>query len=134
MALFDSERWDSGDDPEMKWSFPVTAGVPVTVRLYFANRYDGTSQATQRVFDVSIDGTEVIDNLDLSGQVGHNVATMKSSNIVSDGDVNIDFGHVTENPLVNAIEIVRTDTTPGPVQTDSLSSWTFDGTSTGSDR
>ncbi|MBN1510938.1 MAG: thrombospondin type 3 repeat-containing protein [Phycisphaerae bacterium] len=31
---------------------------------------------------------------------------MKSFSVVSDGVVNIDFGHVVENPLVNAIEIV----------------------------
>ncbi|QKE85805.1 PKD domain-containing protein [Arthrobacter sp. NEB 688] len=130
-ALFDSERWDPNGDPELKWAFPVTAGVPVSVNVYFANRCGCTSAAGQRVFDVSIDGNLAIDDLDLAGQVGNNVATKRSFNITSDGLVNIDFTHVVENPLVNAIEIVRTDTTPGPVQTDALASWRFDGTTAG---
>ena len=41
------ERWGSQD-----WNFPVTPGDHVTVRLYFANQYDGTAQAGQRVFNV----------------------------------------------------------------------------------
>ena len=130
-ALFDSERWDPSGDPEMQWAFPVTAGVPLSVNVYFANRCSCTASAGQRVFDMSIDGNQVINDLDLSGQVGNNVATKKSFNITSDGTVDIDFTHVVENPLVNAIEIVRTDTTPGPVQTTNLSSWNFDGTTAG---
>ncbi|MGG5258057.1 PKD domain-containing protein [Phycicoccus avicenniae] len=130
-ALFDSERWDPDGAPELQWSFPVTAGVPVSVNVYFANRCDCTAGAGQRIFDMSIDGALKIDDLDLSGQVGHNRATKRSFPITSDGTVNIDFTHVVENPLVNAIEIVRTDVTPGPVQTDSLASWRFDGTTAG---
>ena len=37
---------------------------------------------------------------------------MKAFNITSDGTVNIDFSHVTENPLINGIEIIRTDSRP----------------------
>lgn len=129
LAVFDSERWDPADDNEMHWAFPAQAGTPLTVNLYAADRCDCTSSAGARVFDVSIDGNMVLNDLDLTGQVGHNVATKKSFDIVSDGVVNIDFTHVVENPLINAIEIVRTDTTPGPVETDSLASWGFDGTS-----
>ena len=132
MALFDSERWDPSGDPEMRWSFPVTAGVPLTVNLYFANRCGCTASPGQRVFDISLDGKQVINDLDLSGQVGNNVATRKSFNITSDGTVNIDFTHVVQNPLVNAIEIVRTDR-PGPVQATTLSSWNFDGTTAGAE-
>ena len=132
-SLFDAERWDPGTAPEMQWSFPVTAGVPLSVNVYFANRCGCTASPGQRVIDMSIDGNLVIDDIDLSGQLGHNVATKRSFNITSDGTVNIDFAHVVENPLVNAIEIVRTDTTPGPVQTDALSSWSFDGTTAGSE-
>ena len=132
-ALFDSERWDPDDGNEMQWEFPVTAGVPLSVNVYFANRCDCTAAPESRIFDMSIDGNQVINDLDLSGQVGHNVATKRSFNVTSDGTVDIDFGHVRENPLVNAIEIVRTDTTPGPVQSDALSSWNFDGTTAGSE-
>jgi hypothetical protein len=76
------------------------------VRLYFANQYDGTSQAGQRVFNVSIDGTVVLNNFDIVATTGDHRGTMKAFTIISDGDVNIDFTNVVENPLVNGIEIV----------------------------
>lgn len=114
-AIFDSERWDSGDSPEMSYQFPVAAGKNVQVRLFFANRYSGTGQAGQRVFDVSIDGSPVLDDLDIAGQYGDQTGHMESFNVVSDGSVDIDFGHVTENPLINGIEIIDRDS-PGPAE------------------
>lgn len=109
-AVFDQERWDDGGAPEMQWSFPVAAGTPIQVRLYFANRYDGTASVGSRVFDVSLDGALVLDDFDIVAAAGGtNTGTMRAFNTTSDGTVNIDFGHVVENPLINAIEIVRTD-------------------------
>ncbi|MDI1463271.1 malectin domain-containing carbohydrate-binding protein [Catellatospora sp. KI3] len=111
-ALFSSERWDPGSAPEMSWQFPVTAGTEVEVRLYFANRYGGTASPGSRVFNVALDGTTVLANLDLSGSAGHDVGTMRSFTVVSDGSVDLDFGHVVENPLINGIEIVKTGPPP----------------------
>lgn len=104
--LYSSERWDPGSDPEMQWQLPVEAGRQVEVRLYLANRYGGTDEVGDRIFDVSIDGTVVLDDFDPVADAGHAVGTMKAFTITSDGTVDIDFGHVTENPLVNGIEIV----------------------------
>ena len=117
IALFGSERWDSGSSPEMQWDFPVPNGTHVQVRLYFADRCSCTTSPGSRRFDVSVDGTLVLDNFDVNAAAGHNVATMRSFDITSDGSVTIGFGHVTENPLVNGIELVNLDvppTTPGP--------------------
>ena len=113
-VLFDSERWSPSDDPPMRWDFPVPAGRDIEVRLYFANRYGGTASPGQRVFDVSLEGTTVLDNYDIVADVGHDVGTMKSFDITSDGNVDIDFSHVVENPLINAIEIVDLDAAPDP--------------------
>ena len=111
-ALYSDERWDPSGDPEMRWQFPVPAGTEIQVRLYLANRYDGTSAPGSRIFDVALDGVTVLDDLDLSGTVGHNVGTMRAFTIVSDGSVDIDFGHVVENPLIDGIEIVKTGPPP----------------------
>ncbi|MEU8005190.1 malectin domain-containing carbohydrate-binding protein [Catellatospora sp. NPDC049111] len=111
-ALYSSERWDPGSAPEMSWQFPVTVGTEVEVRLYLANRYGGTASAGSRVFNVTLDGATVLANLDLSGSVGHDVGTMRSFTVVSDGTVDIGFGHVVENPLINGIEIVKTGPPP----------------------
>ena len=120
-AVFDSERWSPSDNPAMNWAFPAPAGAPVQVRLYFANRCSCTGAAGQRSFDVSLDGTKVLDNFDIAGQTGDQRGTMRSFDLTSDGTVNIDFAHRVENPLVNAIEIVRTDQAPPAGDVNSLS-------------
>ncbi|KRE62034.1 PKD domain-containing protein [Nostocoides sp. Soil756] len=120
-GVFDTERWSPSDDPAMSWSFPVKAGTAIEVRLYFANRYSGTSSPGSRVFDVALDGTRVLDHFDIVATTGDQRGTMKAFDITSDGAVDIDFSHEVENPLVNAIEIVRTDQAP-PTASSSLKS------------
>ena len=99
----------------MEWAFPVAAGPPIEVRLFFANRYSGTSRVGSRVFDVSIDGTPFLTNFDIVAAVGDQTGMMKAFDITSDGTVNIDFSHVVENPLINAIEIIDASL-PAPQQ------------------
>ena len=55
-AIFNTERWDPASAPEMSWTFPVPAGTPVDVRLYFNNSYPGTDQPGERIFNVVNDG------------------------------------------------------------------------------
>ncbi|MGK2875867.1 MAG: PKD domain-containing protein [Nocardioides sp.] len=127
-AIFGSERYSTNDSPGLKWSFPVTTGAPIQVRLFFANQYDGTSAVGQRVFNVDLDGTRVLNDFDIvSAAGGTRIGIMRSFDVTSDGTVNIDFSHVTENPLVNGIEIIRRDL-PAPVATGGLSAIGFDGT------
>lgn len=112
-ALFSTERWSPNDSPSMQWDFPAPAGDHLTVRLYFSNGYSGTSAPGQRVFDVAIDGTTVLNDYDIVADAGNQTGTMRSFDITSDGNVDIDFGHVVENPLVNGIEIIDNDV-PAP--------------------
>ncbi|WP_091201888.1 malectin domain-containing carbohydrate-binding protein [Micromonospora narathiwatensis] len=128
-ALYSAERWDPAGDPEMRWQFPVPVGTEVKVRLYLANRYDGTSTTGSRVFDVALDGATVLDRLDLSGSVGHNVGTMREFTIVSDGSVDIDFRHRVENPLINGIEVVKTGPPPAG-SPDEMQVRSYDGDTT----
>ncbi len=130
-AIFDSERWSPSDNPRMSWSFPATSGLPLQVRLFFANRYTGTSSEGSRVFDVDLDGTRVLNHFDIVAAAGDQTGMMKSFDITSDGTVNIDFSHEVENPLIDGIEIVRRDLPP-PTQTgNSLRSVQFDGSTAG---
>jgi len=130
-GVFDSERWSPSDDPRMSWDFPVASGLPLQVRLFFANRCGCTSSVGSRVFDVDLDGQRVLNDFDIVAAVGDQVGTMRSFNITSDGNVDIDFAHVVENPLINAIEIVRRDL-PAPVPApNSLKRVPFDGTTAG---
>ena len=129
-TIFDSERWSPSDDPAMQWNFPVASGTHLQVRLYFINQYSGTSGIGQRVFNVAADGNIVLNNYDIVADVGNLVGTMKTFTVTSDGNLNIDFSHVTENPLLNGIEIINTDIPPSPPPggIHFLGRRTFDGT------
>lgn len=117
-ALYDSERWDPGDNPEMAWAFPVPVGEEVVVRLYLANRCTCTSQPGQRAFDIALEGAPVLQNYDMVTDVGDQVGTMKSFTVTSDGTINLEWLHRVENPLVNGIEILEhVPGDPGPEPT-----------------
>lgn len=119
--VFTVERWDNTTDGagEMAWAFPVDSGSNVEVRLYFRNGYAGTSASGERVFDVVLEGSTVLDDYDIAADVGHDTATMKSFVVPSDGSIDLEFLHEVENPLVNAIEIVTSE--PQPNQLDASS-------------
>jgi hypothetical protein len=97
----------------MQYEFPVQSGQQVEVRLYFYDGYSGTSSVGDRVFDVSIEGQTVLDDFDIVETYGDDTGAMESFTVTSDGTVDVDFGHVTENPQVNAIEIVSVEPQPG---------------------
>ncbi|WP_281966188.1 PKD domain-containing protein [Serinicoccus marinus] len=128
VQLFDTERWDPGsrnDGGEMTWAFPVPAGEEVVVRLYFANRCTCTTQPGQRNFDVTLEGNPVLDTYDIAADVGDGVGTMKSFEVTSDGTIDLQWLHRTENPLVNAIEIaeVAPEGEPQPEPSDLSRVW-----------
>jgi PKD repeat protein len=79
---------------------------------------------------VLIDGQPKLTNYDIVADVGTRVGTMKKFPVTSDGNVDIDFGHVVENPLINAIEIVNLGAAPAD-SGDSAVRRSFTGTSAG---
>ena len=125
-AIFNSERWSPTDSPPMTWDFPVAGGTQVEVRLYFADRYSGTSQPGQRIFDVYLNGTEVLAHYDIVASVGDQTGTMQAFDITvpSTGtyasDVDIVFEHEVQNPLIDGIEIVKTGSSANPPGTDTV--------------
>jgi hypothetical protein len=122
--IFASERYGQQD-----WNFPVAAGDHVTVRLYFANQYDGTSQPTQRVFNVLIDGNTVLSNFDIVATAGNKTGTMQSFTTTTDSDgLDIDLRAITENPLINGIEIIDNDAPAGGSTTGVLQRRAVDAT------
>jgi hypothetical protein len=111
-TIFDTERWDNGGGSEMQWAFDVPTAGLYEVRLFMGNGYGGTNDPGERVFDVALEGTVLsnFDDIDLSGQFGHEVGSMVSNTVsVTDGTLNIEFLHGVENPLVNGIEIIQLD-------------------------
>jgi hypothetical protein len=122
--IFATERWGEQD-----WNFPIAEGRNVTVRLYFANQDKDTSKAGQRVFDVLVDGVTRLSSFDIVAAAGNRTGTMRSFAITTDGDgVDVDLRAITENPLVNGIEIVDDDAGPGTVTTGVLQRRAVDAT------
>ena len=104
-TVFTTERYDTDNPSDMHYAFPVPNGQLVTVNVFLRNGYPGTSAAGQRVFDLTVEG-QTTSGIDLSADYGHLVPHMLTYEVVSDGLVDVTFGKVTENPLVNAIEVL----------------------------
>ena len=113
-GIFTNERYDAIAGPEMEWTFGLPDGNYL-VRLYMGNGFSGTSSPGQRVFDISIEGELVQNDLDLVERFGHqNGGMIEYPVTLTDGTLNILFEHVVENPLINGIEILTSggQTTP----------------------
>jgi chitodextrinase len=103
-TLYRTERWDDSPSPEMQYAFTVVNGN-YEVKLHFAENY--ASASGQRVFDVDIEGVRRFDDIDIFAEAGAGMALIRSTTVtVTDGQINIAFLHQTENPLINAIEIL----------------------------
>ncbi|MEL7348435.1 MAG: malectin domain-containing carbohydrate-binding protein, partial [Pseudomonadota bacterium] len=106
--IFSEERWDPSGGGEMALSFGSDLAVgDYAVRLFLGNSYVGTSQEGQRVFDISVEGEQLVDDFDPVSAFGHEVGGMiEWSGLVDDGTVDIDFDRVVENPLISAVEVL----------------------------
>ncbi len=105
-AIFTNERYDLPAGDEMEYTFGLPNGN-YFVRLYMGDGYNGTSGIGDRVFDISIENQLVQDALDLVATFGHNTGGMLEFPVnLTDGTLNILFGHSVENPLINGIEIL----------------------------
>jgi len=80
-----------------------------TVRLHFAETYDNIDVDGPRVFNVKIEGKEVIRKFEVQKAAGgvHKAHVKEFKGIaVSDGQLDIYFDADTQNPEVNGIEIL----------------------------
>jgi hypothetical protein len=87
-----------------------TQAVPdgdYTVKLHFAETFDGISDKGQRVFSVKVQDKELKD-LDIFAEVGFSKALVKTFDVsVTNGKLTIIFTPNIENPEINGIEILR---------------------------
>jgi hypothetical protein len=99
-ALYQTERWA----PSFQYQFPVSNGTH-TVTLKFAEIF--FTLPNQRVFNVSINGQQVLSNFDIIAQAGGPfIALDRQFTVnVTSGTVNIQFQTVRDNPKISAIQI-----------------------------
>jgi hypothetical protein len=110
--LYQSERLDFNTAPELTYGFDVPNGT-YQVKLHFAEIWSGAWAKGKRVFGIAIEDKTVESGLDIYAAVGANTALVKSYTAsVTDGRLQIDFVHKTQNPTVSAIEVVSLETAP----------------------
>ncbi len=117
-ALYQSEHyhseWSDITKPELEYRFNVSSGNYAVI-LHFAE----ITTSVNRVFDVEIEGQQVIDDLDIVGEAGRFTALSKNiSTTVNDGEINIRFPRNAKSPKVSAIEILEVRNTSNASTTD----------------
>lgn len=99
--------YQTGRNGNFTYTIPgFTAGSSHTVRLHFAETF--WTAAGKRVFNVSINGTQVLSNFDIFATTGaKNKAVVEqfTVNANASGQFVIQFTRVVDNALVNGIEI-----------------------------
>ena len=109
-TLFHYGRWNGVAATPLTYTFAVPSGT-YHVNLYFAETSGYTSGV--RVFNVRMQSQLIFQNLDIYAAAGANTALVKGADIaVTNGQLQIEFDNVTQNPKINAIEIVQTSTAP----------------------
>jgi hypothetical protein len=106
--IFQFERWndEAGSTNNMQWDFPVGNGDYV-VNLYFAEMWSGASDPGVRIFDVIIEDEVELNDLDQAAEAGFQIAFVKTISVtVSDGNLDIDFIQIAQNPAIKGIEIL----------------------------
>jgi hypothetical protein len=102
-AVYQTERYGN-----FSYSIPgLVAGQSYTVRLHFAELY--WTSSGQRLFNVSINGTQVLSNFDIyatAGGADKAVVEQYSATADSNGEITIQFSTVKDNAKVDGIEIL----------------------------
>jgi hypothetical protein len=111
-AVYQSNRYGN-----FTYTIPnLTANASYTVRLHFAEEY--WTSAGSRVFNVSINGSQVLSNFDIFAAAGAEykaVVEQFTASANSGGSITIQFTTVKDNAQVNGIEVLPTGSpTPTP--------------------
>jgi len=96
--LYQSERYGN-----MSYNFDLPNGI-YNVTLMFAEIYH--EEAGKRIFDVSIEGKPLINNLDIYAKAGYLGAYNETHTVaLEDGKMSISFQTLTDNAKISAIKI-----------------------------
>jgi len=117
-AVYQSARVAATAGAGTTFSYTIggfTAGSSNTVRLHFCETFHTT--AGSRVFNVSINGTQVLTNFDIFATAGgQNIANIQQFTEAANasGQYVIAFTSVTDKALISGIEIGSSTTPPPP--------------------
>jgi hypothetical protein len=115
-SVFQSVLWDGRGRSELQFDIPTTPGSEYQVDLLFSEIWRGGFDVGRRVFDVSLEGSVVLDNFDIYSEAGARTALVKSFDITAtDSNLDIDFAHVSNNPAIAGIIVREIGGGDGPV-------------------
>jgi len=101
--VYETERYSMSG-----YTFTLAPGS-YTVRLHFAETYDGITGAGERVFDVTINGETVLKDFDVYKEAGGSekpVVKVLRGMQPTEGKITIGFVANIQNPEINGIEIL----------------------------
>lgn len=109
-SIFNTVSYDNPGGPELGFDVENVVGTQYEVRLFFSEIWTGAFSTGARVFDVSIDGNVVLDNYDIFARAGGaNRGIVETFTVTGDGNLDIDLGHIVQNPAIAGIEMRRID-------------------------
>lgn len=108
--LYQTERYAVSS-----YAVPIANGS-YTVKLHFAETYDGIGAPGQRVFAASVEASD-LGSIDVFARTGaRNRALVVQTNVkVEDGVLDVRFTPIIQNTLINAIEVAPADK-PEPIR------------------
>lgn len=103
--LYQSNRYDNDPVAAMSYEFPVPDGT-YRVRLHVVETWDGL-EAGQRVYDVQLEGSLVLDDFDMLVDYPQWGEAMvhEFTVAVTDGSLSVQFDDVVLYPTLSALEI-----------------------------
>ncbi|MCB0065325.1 MAG: hypothetical protein KDE19_24540 [Caldilineaceae bacterium] len=110
-GMMRSERYletDGVAGQVMGWDFPLPENTAVEVRIYLAEVW--FESVDERLFSIAIEGETPpqFNEINMFAQFGyHHAVVLTETLTVADGNLDIDFISIIENPAVKAIEIVE---------------------------
>jgi hypothetical protein len=105
-TLFRTNVFDNPGRPELLFSIPTVPNQSYEVDLFFAEVWTGAFGVGRRVFDVMIEGSLALDNLDVFAVAGGgNRALTRTFQVTGDGNLSIELLHVTQNPNISGIRV-----------------------------
>lgn len=110
-SMYETVREAPEDGEPMRYSFDVEPGRTYEVRVFFTeveikeSDYDG---GERRVFDVTVDGETLANDLDTYGERAHDGGGSHVSTVTADDDtLTVEFQSEQGDPVVSGIEILR---------------------------
>jgi hypothetical protein len=93
-----------GAEP-MRWTLPARNGGVGELKLYFAEFRDRFTEPGTAVFDVAVNGTVVLSNVDVIAEVGTYAALVKSVPVIANGDVTVEIRPTVGRAAIAGLEL-----------------------------